>query len=148
VHDVLSIQVTSKGAGGTGKTTTAWSLAEGLARAGQRVLLLNTDSQPSVEERLLGKLVHMSFGGDYDLFYELNGLERQQTLRGGLFALRNFEPPGVGQVPTPVPRRAVEVDVERVASPNHQQGRCREGQQLLRASVAGWLCMQGPVELH
>ena len=38
------IAITSR-KGGTGKTTSAWILADGLQRAGKRVLLIDLDSQ-------------------------------------------------------------------------------------------------------
>lgn len=61
--------VTAKGAGGTGKTTTGAVLATGLVtqderrrvdKGGKNVVAVSTDSQQSLEDRLLGKVVHQA----------------------------------------------------------------------------------------
>ncbi len=45
--------------GGTGKTTTSISLAAGLARKGQNVLLIDTDSQANSSKALLPDYIHI-----------------------------------------------------------------------------------------
>lgn len=77
-HDLTIIANTSKGAGGTGKTTTTTficnGLVEGVVGHGCDVLLINTDSQASLEDRVLGKLLDTVYGGDITQFKQLNGL--------------------------------------------------------------------------
>ena len=123
-HEFKMIAVSSKGAGGTGKTTTAWSTAYALARGGDRVVLLNADGQPSVEERALGKLVNMHFrnesgDGDLDAFYAANGLEGETLLTGmrGLIRcpdLRMNNPAEHHFLP-----RLVGIDVQKLESIKH-----------------------------
>ena len=78
-HDFKIITTTSKGAGGTGKTSTACTVGVGLVqgilgRPAHNVLLVNADSQASLEDRMIGKLVDTVYNGEMNYFKELNNL--------------------------------------------------------------------------
>lgn len=103
------ITVTAKGAGGTGKTTVAATVATALVLRNQNVVVANIDSQPSLEERMMDKVVQKVYAGDWDLFYRLNGMGGQTILS----ALRTCMS---GPHFRLVPPKVVAVDVVRLAS--------------------------------
>lgn len=117
-HSFNMIAVTAKGAGGTGKTTCVWSLAVSKALAAHNVLVINADGQPSVEERILGKLVHSEFDSSFSRLYEVNGLEGQ-TLLEGLRGITRFAPPAHNQTPENILPDVIGVDVTKLHTQNH-----------------------------
>ncbi|GAX80067.1 hypothetical protein CEUSTIGMA_g7505.t1 [Chlamydomonas eustigma] len=83
-HPSKLISMTAKGAGGTGKTTAAWNASAELLMDGKedQVLVTNLDSQPSLEERLLGKVIHNVFNDDFNSLLALNNLTGSTILSG------------------------------------------------------------------
>lgn len=119
-------QVASKGAGGTGKTTTSLSIAWGLAMAGKRVVIINADAQPSLEERCLDMLVGTHFDDNYEAFYNANGLGNE-TLLNSLMAIRHDSSGARDDDELrPLPPKVIGIDVQKLASPHQTgDGRCR-----------------------